>query len=420
MRDMTAPSALRAVLIFHLRVGVRLSLRAAAPMLGLFVAAVGLSDQPDAFLAGIAATVAAPASSPVVGAILAALALSITAWAAPRLTHGLDGWIRHLPAAGTTHRRAAHLALAITVGPLLLLVAILSAGLALHGDPISASRVAGLPVLALAAAAASLPVRRSLLASILGTAGALLAAIGSLTSLLVAVVLVVIADRACGSLTPSRGAPRWRLLTGVPLSAVIAWRALRWRTLGAFAAPLIGLVMTGLFLRNNPLSPMAEAAAGRFGGALATSVLLAGLGAEMSVRRPVWPWARSLPWSASRRVIDDALFLSVHALPFVLFGAIRDPLAAAAVLAILPLLSLRAAGALRYAHRIRIGAGGAILAEGFAAAGVIALLPWSAALFLAAIPLVLRRAAARDRDQKVSRWIALHHQAAGDPLSWKA
>jgi hypothetical protein len=32
----------------------------------------------------------------------------------------------------------------------------------------------------------------------------------------------------------------------------------------------------------------------------------------------------------------------------------------------------------------------------------------------------LRAAAERERRQKVSRWLELHHLAAGDPQSWSA
>jgi len=39
---------------------------------------------------------------------------------------------------------------------------------------------------------------------------------------------------------------------------------------------------------------------------------------------------------------------------------------------------------------------------------------------LLAAPWAARAAAERERRQKVSRWLALHHLAAGDPQSWSA
>ena len=38
--------------------------------------------------------------------VLAAVAAAMTAWAAPRVLHGIHGWVRHLPADDIAHRRA--------------------------------------------------------------------------------------------------------------------------------------------------------------------------------------------------------------------------------------------------------------------------------------------------------------------------
>ncbi len=148
-------------------------------------------------------------------------------------------------------------------------------------------------------------------------------------------------------------------------------------------------------------------------------LLLSQIGESLAVRRPAWPWSRSLPWSAARRVGADALFLGLHASPLVLLAAWIDP-AALVLLAVLPLLAARAAGAVRRAPERRTGASGEILLEGFFLAALVALLPWTALPALAAAPFAIRAAAERERRQQVSRWLELHHLAAGDPQSWSA
>ena len=81
---------------------------------------------------------------------------------------------------------------------------------------------------------------------------------------------------------------------------------------------------------------------------------------------------------------------------------------------------MRATGALRRAPERRTGAAGEILGEGLLLAALVALLPWAGLPALAGVPFALRAAAERERRQKVSRWLELHHLAAGDPQSWSA
>jgi hypothetical protein len=49
---------------------------------------------------------------------------------------------------------------------------------------------------------------------------------------------------------------------------------------------------------------------------------------------------------------------------------------------------------------------------------VLALFPPAALLYLVLVPLLLKFGVGLDRDQKVSRWLEIHHLAAGDPYSW--
>ena len=88
--------------------------------------------------------------------------------------------------------------------------------------------------------------------------------------------------------------------------------------------------------------------------------------------------------------------------------------------ALTPFLAVRAAGAMRRAPERRTGASGEILLEGLPAAAATALLPWVVLPLLAMTPLAVRWAAERERRQKVSRWLELHHLAVGDSQSWSA
>jgi hypothetical protein len=173
------------------------------------------------------------------------------------------------------------------------------------------------------------------------------------------------------------------------------------------------------FVAHNALAPEHVALAALLGGGCAVVFLFAQLGETLAARRPAWPWSRSLPWSASRRVISDAAFLAVHALPLLILAVAIHP-AALALFALTPPFAVRVAGAMRRAPERRTGASGEILMEGLPAAAAVALLPWISLLLLAATPLALRAAAERERRQKVSRWLELHHLAVGDPQSWSA
>ncbi len=202
--------------------------------------------------------------------------------------------------------------------------------------------------------------------------------------------------------------------------ARIAWRALRWRLLSSWVAGLLPLGAAFLFVRNNELAPQHVRLAGLLGGACGVVFAFSDLAEALGVRRPAWPWARSLPWSAAHRVRTDALLLAVHAAPLLLLTAQIDLVAALAVLTVTPWLALRAAGAVRRAPERRSGASGEVLLEGGLLAAALALLPWIAPLALAATPWAWRAAAEREREQKVSRWLELHHLAVGDPQSWSS
>lgn len=400
------------LLLFHLRVGARLALRVMAPVLAAAVGGMMLLGVDFINSFGILVFGGS-------GGLIIAFACLGVAWvAAPRVCRGLDGWMRHLPVSGLAHRRAAMMAIAAAQGSLLLLLLFFAIAAARNGaDPYPS--LAGLIVALPAAALAAMPVRS--LARPMALMAAFLPFSGGWLPVGLGAALLIVADRIAGPLRrvapgiafKRRGTGRW-------LEARIAWRALGGSLLGAFLTGLLPLGAALLFVRNNELAPVYVRLGAILGGGSAVAFLLAGMGESLAVRRPAWPWSRSLPWTAQRRVIFDSLFLGAHALPLVLLTAWIEPVAALAVFLEIPFLAARAAGAVRRAPERRTGASGEILIEGMLLAAAVALLPWGSLVALTGTPWAIRAAAERERRQKVSRWQEIHHLAVGDPQSWSS
>jgi hypothetical protein len=405
-------------------VGARLAALALAPALVAAVAGAMLLG--DDFLISFARMLFGPGSKGGTWMLIVAMAAGAASAAAPRVCRGLSGWLRHLPVDGLAHRRAAALAVAVAQLPLSILLAVLSLyGAA--GREAFAVEVLALAVTALATAVALVPAKRRLASGPLALAAALVAGSGSWLALAAGAGLLAVADAVAGPLArvgpqaPVSG--RGRGLGGPWIEARIAWRALGWRLAGAYAAGLLPLLAAFAFANNNDqLAPAHQRLATLLGGGWAVVLLFAQLAESLAVRRPSWPWSRSLPWPAARRVGADAVFLALHTLPLFLLGVLMAPVPWALLgpAALVPLLSLRAAGAMRRAPERRTGASGEILGEGLFLGALVSLLPWTALLALPAVPWALKAAAERERAQKVSRWLELHHLAAGDPQSWSA
>ena len=183
----------------------------------------------------------------------------------------------------------------------------------------------------------------------------------------------------------------------------IAWRALDAGVFVAYGASFAAIGLGWLFLRNNDLPEKAANAAIRFTTGLAMVFCISSLTSALAIRRSPWSLARSFPWSATQRVVQDALFLAGHALPIPLLVAIRTGMPALVSLTILPFVSLAAAGYLRqipdeprYTY--------VLLCEASLAVALITLLPWTAlAWILMSIP-ALRRAVRWEQRQKITRW----------------
>ncbi len=412
-------TSLPALLRFHLHVGARLALRVLAPLIAAAVGAATLLGMD--FVNSFAVMIFGTREEGGAGVVAAVACFGVAAMAVPRVCRGLNGWVRHLPVHGVAQRRAALLAIAVAQLPLLLLLMVLAMAAAMLGsDPVP--DFLGILVTAPAAALAAMPAERPFLVRPLAFAAAVLAVSGGWIPLGIAVVLLILADRLAGALTGTTPsvAPRQAGVSGRWIEARIAWRALRARIASALIAGLLPLGAGGLFIANNELAPAHVRLGALLAGGFGVVFLLADLGEALAVRRPAWPWSRSLPVGASSRVRFDTVFLGAHALPVVLLTGFLDPLAALAVLGLVPLLAARTAGAVRRAPERRTGASGEILMQGSLLAAATALLPWVALLALAGTPFALRAAAERERAQKVSRWQEIHHLAVGDPQSWSA
>jgi hypothetical protein len=405
---------------FHLRVGARLALRAAAPLAGLPFVIVLLQQDPSGALRALAAWLLGPSGGANAGLALAAVSLALAGWAAPRVTTGLGGWPRHLPVTQTVHRRAALVALATAQAPVVVGLLLLAPAAAHQAGGIVPGRLAALPVTVAAAALASWPGAHAWRSRPLAWAALLLAAAARLALVPVALVLVLAAERVAGPLAAHGAARRRRRASALPLPLLLAARALGPAALGAVVASLAPVAAMTLLRVNNDLSPAVAAGAARLGAGIGVVVLLAALAEMLAIRRPVWPWSRSLPVGAARHVGEDALLLAFPCFVPLVATAGLDVVAALTVAACLPSLALLAAGALRPSTPAETGVAVGPLGGGALLAAWVAVLPWLALLALAAAPLAWWAAAARDRRQKVSRWDELHHRAVGDPLSWSA
>jgi hypothetical protein len=408
----------KAILLFHLRVGGRLALQSFTPLFSAIVALLMLYMNPAAIVAMIARQVFGSPPSTGGLVILAALAFALPAWATPRMAHGLNGWIRHLPVSSASNRRGLALALVVVQTPLLVALGILGFVAQVQGIAVLRPVLLKLALLLIGAAFAAMPVRHHAASAFASVAGALVALFGSTWMLLPALMLLIAADAVSGPIREVRARKPWRA-TNSSFGFRIAWRALGWRILNPYVVALLPLGATALFIRNNELGGELLAGAARFGGSMAIVLFLSTLSEKLSVRRPVWPWARSLAWSSSRRVLADALFLAIHATPVLFLIALIEARSAITALLLLPVLSSRAAGHMRRISGRRTG-NGAFVLEGFCASAMIALLPWMLLLALASAPAAFLSARSLDSRQKVTRWLEKHHDAGGDSLSWSA
>lgn len=408
---------------FHAAGGARVASRNGILTVCAILVALGSAPDPLIFLHALATGLsgAGVGSGPLVA--LPVIAYGLARDATPRLTLGLGGWTRSLPVDSVTHRRGVVAGLAIVQIPLAaagvlagLLVALV------YRQPLSGARLLGAPLALIAAGAAAVPARRSLIAAPLAGAGAVLAALGRWQALAGAVALFVLSESVAG---PLRFAA---LRTAIPAPATPAalrmfrftWRAIGWRMLAPLPVPLLALAAAWFYTRNNALTGGDLGFVARLWSVIAIALYVGALGDIVAARRPVWPWLRSLPWSGRARAIDDAIALGAPALGIALAAALVQPRAAVVALAALPPLAAFAAANLPGARRRLTRVSGGLIAAGIPLGIGCGVEPWLAVVALLATPLLVRFAARRDRHEIVTGWQELYHDAAGDSLAWTA
>ena len=406
---------MKALLLFHIRVGARVAVRSFAPLFAAVLAGIILQMYPVDLVKGVAARLysAHPALDDML--LATAFAFIFPAWAVPKLSLGLLGWMRHLPISQIANRRGMVLALGVAQVPLAVSLVLLA--FVAHGRGLSVGyHLLRWCVILAAGAIAAAPVRSQVFTSPLCVASALLTLSSNRWMLLFSIAGLIAVDAFAGPLRERPRRKRWST-AGSFLSFRIAWRALGWEPVTCYLLSGIPLAATALFISNNGLFGPWAAGAARFGGSLSVLILVSGLARRLALRRPPWPLARSFPWSAARRVGADALFLGFHALPLLAIVYWLHPSALGALLALTPYLSIRGAGSMRQLPARRTGEG-AFIAEGIFVAGSCALLPWAALGWLASVLPAFYAARRAELRQKVTLWLELHYATAGDSLSW--
>ena len=407
---------------FHAAGGARVASRNAIATIGTIIIVLGSAPDPWVWLRFLAlgAAGAGRGSGPLIG--LTAIAYGLARDAVPRLTLGLGGWTRSLPADGVQHRRGVMYGLAIVQIPLAAAVvfAALLTILAYH-VPLSWPKLAGAPLALLAAGAAVVPTRRWIVSAPCFAASGILAVLGSWNSFAAAVVLFVIADAVAGALRFS--APRTAVSAATPGALRMyrfTWRAIGWRLLAPAPLALLALAAAWFYSRNNALSASDTGFVARLWSAIALALYIGAVGDTVASRRPTWPWLRSLPWSSAQRAVDDAVALGAPALGVALAFVVVDPRTVVIALAMLPPLAGLGTVLLRGARGRLTRVSGAMIVTGALLGTGTAFFPWLAAVALGTTPLLLRYAAHRDRREVVTGWRELHHDAAGDSLAWNA
>ncbi|MGH9870692.1 MAG: hypothetical protein ACREAA_21355 [Candidatus Polarisedimenticolia bacterium] len=392
---------LPALLRFHAASGLRVALRGPLPAAVAVTAWLGLQSEPGALIAQAAGGLVGRGGSVVPAAVATGIAFLMSAWAAPRLRAASRGWIRHLPAGSSDHRRAMMAALVAAQAPLLVAMAALVV-VAAHAGAIDIARVLALPLISLGAAHLAAPVGPRAARAVAGLAICACGMWGHWAAFGPGLAVMALFDRTRAPFAESdAGAGTWRADgRGQASRARLAWRALGLDAgapfLVAGACVLAGVAMTV----NNALVPPATGPVVRLATVLAAGLSVGLFSASMARGLPVWGWARSLPRSSRSRILEDALLLSLPALAACTAASWLDARAAAAAAACVPWLSVRAAGWMRStkhgADEWRPAGEGAVLA------GVVCLLPWAALASLLAAPFALAWAARREAGIKVT------------------
>jgi hypothetical protein len=406
----------KAFFLFHLHVGIRIALRIFIPAVGLFFSLYYVLG-PEFFLSLLAALLD---GGFLLSGIFTILVFSIIAgFAARRVCLGLNGWIRHLPASSLMHRRMTSIALFTAQIPILIILAVLVYISSNLFEVTAEPYLIGLPFVGLASSIGILHVKRKIISRPLAASSGILLSSNDWGLLIAGIFMLLAADAVSGPLVhklkrsnfhkPSKG----RLLV-----AFINWRAMRLRLLIPYLLSLPVLGASQIFIINNNPSPLLAEQVIRFGGASGMMLFCSVFAGVLSARRPPWPWIRSLPWPARSRILADFSFIYLHTIPFLIMVGVMNLKSMIPIAASSPLFVLYSVYSIRQSPDSPMGPSGKVLLLGAVAALILCLMPWSSLFFLGLAPWIFRKTTQAEKKHKVSKWIELHHLAAGDSLSW--
>ena len=431
-----------AVFRFHLASSIRVTVRLLMPLIVVYAVLVGFFG-PD-LLMNLRRILFPQPPTWIAASILTACCYAVARQGAALLLPGRSSWLRHLPISSRSHTLSATAALLAAQSPLLVgFLAMASLRLTPEGEePRTLTQgtsdllidTTGLMLLALACAyAATLRGEGHRLAWIVALAAAVCAGTTSLPGLAAAFPLMAFA-LALASLIGVRGRPQYTRAAPrsaaqpevdgwsarLPFSARLVWRSCGARLLSGWPAAAMPIAASLFFVLNNDLPRRYTVLGLRLGVALALAMTVLHGVTVVQERRPRWPWARSLPVSSAQRVSNDAIALATLGLAPLIPGALLSGEAVLVFATSLPLLAVlatRGAGTVASTGADRSRGPGAFAYESFCFALLVSLVPWSAALVVV-LPVLLRRAASRDRLASVGTFAELQHRADGDTLTW--
>ncbi len=356
---------------------------------------------------------------------LAVVCIALSGVATRRVTLGSRGWIRSLPVSRAASRRAIVAALCVTqaFGIVVICFAVLAAPLIYRAD-LDPAKVLGLPLLVIASAMVVTPFERPV-AAVFAAVALVLFVQGQWASIATGIALLLLADGTSGAVGATRNprAGRWRVEPS-RASAARHWVRLTFAALGASAVascllmPSIFVLFAYLIVRHNPdLDAGTAHRAIRICAVFALTMLAAAVGSSVVRARPMWPWARSLPWSSRDRAAGDTTLVALMLTLVPISLAPLDWGVAMGVAGLIPVLSGAAAAAVRAGAERHTSAAGEIIVVGALFGTLFVLWPWAGAVALAAAPFSFALTIARERRVATTRWQELRHDAGGDP-SW--
>lgn len=424
---MTLPrpsSPLTALIRFHLRSTVRVTLRNTAVQAVLLFVAVGLTPDPDYLIAQAARSVLR-------GDLSASALFALWLWgnavaAQDVLRSTLSGWHRHLALGRAERRRATLVALVTCQGPVLIFgIALwfLGFGLAMWGDPHWQAEPNGPALLALillapltAAAATRWQPRRVGAVSWVGTVAVVG---GGLPGCLLGAAALVVLDRldAAPAVNDERRARRRSKPSRLPgfLTWRIAWRSIGFGTVASswfWAAVALGCV--ALFIRNNDLQSFERTIGARVGASLGLIAVWLPITGQLRKVRPPWPWLRSLPMTSKDRLLWDAGFLTLLSVPVWIGAGVASLWAVPPLVASTLYQTVRLSAALRREQEGVTRLGAAAVGEVWVVQVMAAAWPWLTWGLLLALAPAIRHGARLEQGVKVSRFHERHHALQGD------